>query len=100
MRILHIIGTMNPEAGGPTEAVRVLITHSPPDSTHEIVTLDDPAAPFLREVPAPIHPMGPQSSTFGYSPKLLPWLRVNRDRFDGVIVHGLWQYIGFAAWQA
>jgi glycosyltransferase involved in cell wall biosynthesis len=32
-----------------------------------------------------------------YSPHLLPWLRANRHRFDGILVHGLWEYTGLAA---
>ncbi|HZL26047.1 MAG TPA: glycosyltransferase, partial [Acidobacteriaceae bacterium] len=28
-----------------------------------------------------------------------PWLRANRARFDGVIVHGLWTYPSYAAWR-
>ena len=35
MRILHIIGTLNPEAGGPTESVRVLLSYGPIGYTGE-----------------------------------------------------------------
>ena len=99
MRILHIIGTLNPEAGGPTEAVRVLLSFGPIGYQGEVVTLDAPDAPFLREFPFPIHALGPIHSVYGYTPKLLPWLRRNRDRFDGIVVNGLWQYCGYAAWR-
>ena len=27
----------------------------------------------------------------------MPWLKANRDRFDGVLVHGLWEYTGLAS---
>ncbi len=97
MRLLHIIGTMSPEAGGPTESVRSLITYGPPGYAGEVVTLDDPAAPFLKNYPFPVHALGPIRTVYGYHPKLLPWLRANGDRFDGVIVNGLWQYCGYAA---
>ena len=43
--------------------------------------------------------MGPTRATFGYAPKLLKWLEANRDRFDGVMVNGLWQYCSYAAWK-
>jgi glycosyltransferase involved in cell wall biosynthesis len=100
MRILHIITTLDPAAGGVTETVHVLLAHGPSDYAGEVVTLDDPAAPFLRDLPFSVHALGPQTSTYGYTPKLLPWLRTNRHRFDGVLLHGLWQYTNRAAWKA
>jgi glycosyltransferase involved in cell wall biosynthesis len=100
MRILHIIGTLSPEAGGPTESVRVLLSYGPIGYTGEVVTLDDPAAPFLQNVGFPVHALGPTRTKYGFNSKLLPWLVANRGRFDGVVVNGLWQYCGFAAWRA
>ena len=100
MRILHIIATLDPAAGGPTESVRVLLSYGPIGYTGEVVTLDDPKAPYLKEVPFPVHALGPFKTTYGFNTKLLPWLMANRERFDGVVVNGLWQYCGFAAWRA
>ncbi len=99
MRILHIVGSIDPAAGGPTEAIRMLIEHAPPGYTAELATLDDPAAPFLRDLPFPVHAFGGARKRW-YSPRLLPWLQVNRNRFDGVVVHGLWEYTGLAAFRA
>jgi glycosyltransferase involved in cell wall biosynthesis len=100
MRILHIISTLNPAAGGPTESVRVLLSYGPIGYTGEVVTLDDPKAPYLKDVAFPVHALGPFNTTYGFNTKLLPWLMANRERFDGVVVNGLWQYCGFAAWRA
>lgn len=100
MRLLHIIGTMSPEAGGPTESVRSLITYGLPGYVGEVVTLDDPGAPFLENYSFPVHALGPVNTVYGYTAKLMPWLRTNGDRFDGVIVNGLWQYCGYAAWRS
>ena len=101
MRILHIVSSISPASGGPTEAIRMLVHHAPTGYTAEIVTLDDPddpSATFLQDLPCPVHALG----TCGrwYSAGLLPWLRRNRSRFDGAVVHGLWQYTGVAAWLA
>ena len=96
MHILHIIATMDPEAGGPSESVRVMLDYAPPGYTSEVVTQDDPDAAFIRSFPYPIHALGPQKSVFGYSPRLLAWLMANRDRFDGVMLNGLWVYEGIA----
>jgi glycosyltransferase involved in cell wall biosynthesis len=92
MRILHVIGTVDPAAGGPSEVVRVLVEFRPPGTEAEVVTLDDPHADFLKDARFPVHALGPVASTYGRTPKLLRWLQANRDRFDGVVVHGLWQY--------
>src|ERR1700722_10111582 len=99
MRILHIIGTLDPAAGGPTESVRVLLSYGPIGYTGEVVTLDDPKAPYLQGIGFPVHALGPTRTTYGFNLKLMAWLRANRDRFDGVVVNGLWQYCGYAAWR-
>ena len=100
MHILHIIGTIDPRAGGPSESVRALLRFSSPGYTAEVVTLDAPDSAFFGDLPCPVHGLGPQTSTYGYDGRLLRWLKSNRERFDGVMVNGLWQYIGLAAWLA
>jgi glycosyltransferase involved in cell wall biosynthesis len=100
MKILHIIGTLDPAAGGPSESVRVLMTYESIGYTGEVVTLDDPKAPFLSGFPFPVHALGPGLLKFGYTSRLMPWLRANRNRFDGVVVNGLWGYPGLAAWRS
>jgi len=97
--ILHIITTLNPAAGGPAESVRGLLQYSPPGFRSEVVTSDDPEAAFLKDIPFKVHALGPIGTVYGYNPKLVPWLKANRHRFDGVIVNGLWGYTDFAAWR-
>jgi glycosyltransferase involved in cell wall biosynthesis len=100
MRILHVIGTLNPEAGGPVESVKMLMSYAQIGYEGEAVTLDDPAAPYLQHLKFPVHALGPTPTAYGFNPKLLPWLRANHHRFGGVVVNGLWQYCGYAAWRA
>jgi glycosyltransferase involved in cell wall biosynthesis len=100
MRILHIIATLNPAAGGPVESVKTLMSYSSIGYNGEAVTLDDPNAPYLKEIKFPVHAIGPTSTNYGYTPKLVPWLEANRDRFDGIVVNGLWQYCGLSALRA
>jgi glycosyltransferase involved in cell wall biosynthesis len=98
MRILHIIATLKLEAGGPAEAIRHIVNNYPPlNYEGDVVTFDDPAAPFLAGLPFVVYPFGPVHTVYGFNSKLLPWLRANLDRYDGVVVHGLWQFCGFAA---
>jgi glycosyltransferase involved in cell wall biosynthesis len=63
------------------------------------VTLDDPSAPFLQAMPFPVHALGGPKRSF-YSPRLVPWLQANRNRFDGVMLHGLWEYTSVAVLRA
>ena len=103
MNILHLVRSISPAYGGPTEAIRLLVEHAPAGYTAEIVTLDDPAQPFLQptqnQMPCPVHALGSGDHPW-YAAALLPWLKANRHRFDGALVHGLWQYTGVAAWLA
>lgn len=99
MHILHIISRMDPAGGGPQEVVRMLMRYAPEGYTNEVVTLDDPSAPFLQAMPFPVHALGGPKRSF-YSPRLEPWLRANRDRFDGVMLHGLWEYTSVAVLRA
>jgi len=96
MHILHVVATINPEAGGSSEALRMVLDHAPLGCTSEVVTQDDPDAPSLQGFPCPIHALGPKKSAFRRNRKLLRWLHENWHRFDGVLLHGLWTYEGIA----
>lgn len=101
MRILHIMGTLNPAAGGPSQAVRVLMGYGSIGYIGEVATLqDDPEAPYLKDIGFPVHAFGPNESTYGFNSRLVPWIKANRHRFDGVVVNGLWVYCGLAARRA
>lgn len=100
MQILHIIGTLDPEAGGPSQAVRTFFSYRDIGYLGEAITLDDPANPYLKNMEFPVHAMGSKLYSYGYTSKLVPWLRKNRSRFDGVVIDGLWNYGGFATWRA
>jgi glycosyltransferase involved in cell wall biosynthesis len=91
MNVLHIITSLDPELGGPAEGVRLLLSETSDRWTGEVVTLDDPSAPFLSGFPFPVHALGPASGTVSFTRKLYPWLRANRHRFDGFLINGLWQ---------
>jgi glycosyltransferase involved in cell wall biosynthesis len=95
MRILHIVGTVSPAAGGPTEVIRMLIRYAPEGVESELVTTDDPSSPFLADLSFPVHALGAAKKSW-YSPRLRPWIKANRHRFDGIIVHGLWEFTGLA----
>src|SRR5437868_4860 len=102
MKILHLIATANPANGGPIQGVRQLGATLTSTGEHEVevATLDDPRASFLPDFPLPVHPLGPGFTPYGYSSRLVPWLRANASHFDVVVVNGIWRYSTFAAWRA
>lgn len=101
MKILHLLSTIDPRAGGPTEGVRQSgISLQSMGHEVEVVTLDDPAAPWLAAFPLTVHALGPSKGNYGLCPQLVPWLREHAARFDAVIVNGLWQYHSYGTWKA
>ena len=66
----------------------------------EIVTPDEPDAPYLAGFPVPVRALGGARLGYRYSPRLLPWLLRHAPCYDCLIVNGLWQYPGLAARQA
>ena len=101
MRILDLISSVNPEGGGPIEVLKqTAAVAARRGVTVEVATLDAPEATWLRDFPLPVHAFGPAQWKYSYAPRLLRWLRTHAQRYDAVVVHGLWQYHGFAARQA
>jgi len=106
MRLLHVVHTLNPDRGGPSESVRMFVrAHQRAGNEVEVATLDGvtdgPAGDGYRGlVNCQVHPCGPGKTNYGFSLKLDAWLEANFERFDGVIVNGVWQYHGVAARRA
>jgi glycosyltransferase involved in cell wall biosynthesis len=93
MKILHIIDTMDPQAGGPCQGVRNLARRlRSMGHSWEVVCLDDPDESYLANENIPIYALGKGHTAWSYHPDLKPWLEYNLPRFDGVIANGLWQY--------
>jgi glycosyltransferase involved in cell wall biosynthesis len=98
MRLLHMVHTLNPERGGPSESVRMFVlAHQRAGNAVEVATLDAPSTRYEALVNCPVHPCGPGRTNYGYSPPLEHWLRANFARFDGAIVNGVWQFHGVVA---
>lgn len=95
IRLLRVTHTLRSESGGPSESVRRSTVELLRQGHHvEVVSLDPPELAD-HDSEFTVHGMGESVSGYGHTPKLEPWLRENRDRFDAVLVHGLWQYQGW-----
>lgn len=100
MRILQVIPTLNPSVGGVAPAMMAL-SRGLARRGHEveIVALDPASSQWLQSIPLTVHAVGGGLTNYGYSSALTKWLRANGDRYDRVIVNGLWQYPGLAVWR-
>jgi glycosyltransferase involved in cell wall biosynthesis len=98
VKLLHVIPSLSPAAGGPPEALRHL-TRAYHDARveAEIATQDDPGSAYLSSFTVPVHATGSRPGVYAYSPPLLSWLRENVSRFDGLVIHGVWTFHGLAA---
>jgi glycosyltransferase involved in cell wall biosynthesis len=96
-RLLHVVASFAPAAGGTTESIRRLAQSS--TGPVELVCLDDPRESYVQGQSFPVHALGPAKGNYWYTPKLQPWLKQNLERFDGVVIHGLWQHHSYGTYQ-
>lgn len=101
MKILRSIHSVNPARGGPIESVKqssAVLTRRGHDV--EIISLDAPEDPWVRDCPVPVHALGPGRGSYGFAPRFSSWIRERHAHYDAVIVQGLWQYSSFGVWRA
>jgi len=98
---LSVISSMNPEIGGPSQAIRYLFpffteNYSKPD----VVCLNENGI-FADDVEKiNIIPLGDSYGPWQYNKRLFTWLIDNLVNYDFVIIHGLWVYNSFAVTKA
>ena len=100
IRLLRVTHSLRRESGGPSESVRrSSLALARLGHQVEIVTLDRPED-FEPEAELTVHCLGTETSSYGFTPALEPWLTRHRGRFDAVLVHGLWQFQGWSTFRA
>jgi glycosyltransferase involved in cell wall biosynthesis len=101
MKLLHIIGTLNPDYGGPVVGLNQLVyALETMGHSNEVLTLDPFGCDWLADFPVSVHTLGPSLGKYCYTPRLVPWLRKNSASYDAVIVNGIWQYQSLGVWLA
>src|SRR3569833_61965 len=102
MKLLHLIHSADPASGGPIENIRQMAPIYLANGVDaNVITLDPPDAPYLKEFPLDVRSIGKTyAGKYGYSPDLIPWLKQNHQKYDCVIVNGIWQFPSFACWAA
>lgn len=101
MKILHVISSMDPRGGGPSEGIRQLRKALPSYGVEsEVVCCDQPDADWVYTSGMKVHAIGKGKGSYCYSDSLALWLKQNVQNYDRVIINGLWQYHGLAAMNA
>jgi glycosyltransferase involved in cell wall biosynthesis len=114
MRVLDVIASVDPRGGGPIEGLLQQARQREADglATSHVATLDDPDAPWVRDCPMKVFPLGLRASErnwstriaplrrYGYTPKFVPWLRAHARDYDAIVVQGLWNYAALGASRA
>lgn len=101
MKVLHCIHSVNPSGGGPIEFIRQVVQlHLRRGTDIEIICLDSPDDPWVKDFPCPVHALGPGFLSYGFSWRWVNWLRANRKNYDVVVINGIWQYSSFGTWLA
>ncbi len=98
LRVLHLIRSVNPAGGGPIEGLaQITVATARRGLEVEVASLDSPSDPWVTQFPVKVRGLGPSRMVYGYSPKLIPWLRDHAREYAAIVIHGLWQFHGFAA---
>ncbi len=101
MRMLHIISSVDPKGGGPMEGVhQISVKLIEMGHAVEVLSLDDPQAPYLQACPLKVHSLGPSHGAYQYNTRLVGWLQAHAKAYDAIVVNGLWQYHSFGTWRA
>ena len=85
--------------GGTTEAIRKLAESRAGYCAAEVVCLDAPAELYVQGRVFRCMRWGPARGGYCYTPRSRPWLEENLQRFDGVVIHGLWQYHSYGTYR-
>lgn len=109
VKLLRCIRSLDPALGGVEESVRqACLGLSEMGHPVEVVCLDEPDAPWLRDYPVKVHALGPPKLTlrgaslepYGFSRRFIRWVRAHAGEYDGLIVEGAWQFPGLGTWVA
>ena len=102
MKILHVISTMNPDFGGPVENIKLYCRkYQKFKSTGEVICSDSPFSMWRSKKNLPrVYFLGPGYFNYSLNLNLDKWLNRNLNKYDFVIINGLWQYHSYATYKA
>jgi len=95
LRVLHVIGSLDMRYGGPIRAALDLSTVGEKHGViREFLCVGDARAKNSFRNEGFIHCIVKTTpGGYGYTPLVRKWLDENVERFDGVILHGIWEHV-------
>jgi glycosyltransferase involved in cell wall biosynthesis len=101
MRILHVVPAIDPALGGPPEIMsRLSDAMVRVGVRSDVLSLETPKDEWRANWSVDFKSIGHTFGKYRYTRGLRPWLKVNRDAYDAILVHGVWQYHGLGVWRA
>tara|TARA_B110000503_G_scaffold96495_1_gene145087 strand:+ start:188 stop:1369 length:1182 start_codon:yes stop_codon:yes gene_type:complete len=101
MKILHVISSCKPQDGGPIEGIKQFNHYYKKLGViADILCSDSRDSKWLKDKRLPnVYATGPKKFKYAYNPKLLDWLNKNINKYDLIIINGIWQYHNYAVWK-
>lgn len=100
MRILHVLPSIDPALGGPPECIsRLSDAMVRAGSRSDVLSLETPKDEWRANWSVDVQSIGHTFGKYRYCRGLRPWLEANRNNYDAILVHGVWQYQGLGVWQ-
>ena len=95
MKVLRITRSMDPAQGGVVEAVnQAASSFNNKKYQMDVLTLDNPGSSWvLSNKNYKIHALGEGKTAYGFHSSYLSWLWKNAEKYDVVIIDGLWQFL-------
>tara|TARA_B100000925_G_scaffold289905_1_gene273851 strand:- start:1330 stop:2484 length:1155 start_codon:yes stop_codon:yes gene_type:complete len=96
IRILRIIHTLNPELGGPSNAIiHNSIALKKNGFSVDILTSDKSNFNYNKNIK--VYNIGPGIGNYGINFKIVFWLLKNKKKYDIFIIHELWRFYNLLA---
>ena len=101
MKILHVITTCEPKKGGPIEGIKQFYNYYKEFGIDaHILCSAIKNSKWLKDKRLPkAFATGPKKFNYAYNPQMLTWLNKNINKYDAIIVNGIWQYHNYAVWK-
>jgi glycosyltransferase involved in cell wall biosynthesis len=97
-KVLRIIPTMSPSAGGPPQGIRNITPELDRKGIKtQIITFDSIEEPYLKSESLTINPVGPTNNSLQYIKSFNDKCTAYFRKADVIIIHGLWLYHSYAS---